>query len=69
MIFDKHVNLKYNYGNRQFWCKGHYVDTVGRNKKAIQEYIKNQLKEDCEYDQMSLKEYIDPFTSESVQKN
>ena len=69
MIFDKHANLKYKYGNRQFWCKGYYVDTVGRNKKAIQEYIKNQLKEDYEYDQMSLKEYIDPFTGEPVQKN
>ncbi len=68
MIFDKHANLKYKYGNRQFWCKGYYVDTVGRNKKAIQEYIKNQLKEDLEYDQMSLKEYIDPFTGEPVQK-
>ena len=69
MIFDKHANLKYKYGNRQFWCKGYYVDTVGRNKKAIQEYIKNQLKEDLEYDQMSLKEYIDPFTGEPVQKS
>ena len=69
MIFDKHANLKYKYRNRQFWCKGYYVDTVGRNKKAIQEYIKNQLKEDYEYDQMSLKEYIDPFTGEPVQKN
>ena len=69
MIFDKHANLKYKYGNRQFWCKGYYVDTVGRNKKAIQEYIKKQLKEDYEYDQMSLKEYIDPFTGEPVQKN
>lgn len=69
MIFDKHANLKYKYGNRQFWCKGYYVDTVGRNKKAIQEYIKNQLKEDYEYDQMSLKEYIDPFTGEPVQKS
>lgn len=69
MIFDKHANLKYKYGNRQFWCKGYYVDTVGRNKKAIQEYIKNQLKEDLEYDQMNLKEYIDPFTGEPVQKS
>ena len=69
MIFDRHANLKYKYGNRQFWCKGYYVDTVGRNKKAIQEYIKNQLKEDLEYDQMSLKEYIDPFTGEPVQKS
>ena len=62
MIFDRHANLKYKYGNRQFWCKGHYVDTVGRNKKQIQEYIKRQLEEDQIADQMSLKEFIDPFT-------
>ena len=42
MIFDRHANLKYRYGNRKFWCKGFYVDTVGRNKKAIEEYIRNQ---------------------------
>ncbi|MDA3847503.1 MAG: IS200/IS605 family transposase [Vallitaleaceae bacterium] len=68
MIFDRHANLKYKYGNRQFWCKGYYVDTVGRNKKAIQEYIKNQLQEDIASDQISLKEYIDPFTGEPVKK-
>ena len=68
MIFDKHANLKYKYGNRQFWCKGYYVDTVGRNKKAIQEYIKNQLQEDIASDQISLQEYIDPFTGEQVKK-
>ncbi|OSA84720.1 UNVERIFIED_ORG: IS200/IS605 family transposase, partial [Clostridium botulinum] len=62
MIFDRHANLKYKYGNRQFWCKGYYVDTVGRNKKIIEEYIKNQIQEDIAYEQMSLKEYIDPFT-------
>ena len=68
MIFDRHANLKYKYGNRQFWCKGYYVDTVGRNKKAIQEYIKNQLQEDIASDQISMKEFIDPFTGESVDK-
>ena len=68
MIFDRHANLKYKYGNRQFWCKGYYVDTVGRNKKAIQEYIKNQLQEDIASDQISLREYIDPFTGEQVKK-
>ena len=68
MIFDRHANLKYKYGNRQFWCKGYYVDTVGRNKKAIQEYIKNQLQEDIASDQISLKEYVDPFTGEPVKK-
>ena len=62
MIFDRHANLKYKYGNRHFWCRGYYVDTVGRNEKAIGEYIKNQLQEDIASDQISLKEYIDPFT-------
>ena len=62
MIFDRHANLKYKYGNRHFWARGYYVDTVGRNKKQIQEYIKHQLDEDQIADQMSLKEYIDPFT-------
>jgi len=68
MIFDGHANLKYRYGNRQFWCRGYYVDTVGRNKKAIQEYIKNQLQEDIAADQISLKEFIDPFTAEPENK-
>ena len=62
MIFDRHANLKYKYGNRHFWYRGYYVDTVGRNKKAIEEYIKNQLQEDIVADQISFKEYIDPFT-------
>ena len=44
MIFDKHANYKYKYGNRNFWCRGYYVDTVGKNKKAIEEYIKNSYK-------------------------
>ena len=69
MIFERHANLKYKYGNRHFWCRGYYVDTVGKNAKKIQEYIQNQLKEDLEYDQMSLKEYIDPFTGEPVKKS
>ena len=69
MIFDRHANLKYKYGNRQFWYRGFYVDTVGRNKKAIEEYIKNQLQEDIAADQISLKEYIDPFTGEPVIKS
>ena len=66
MIFERHANLKYKYGNRHFWCRGYYVDTVGKNAKKIEEYIRNQLKEDLEYDQMTLKEYIDPFTGEPV---
>ena len=64
MIFERHANLKYRYGNRHFWCRGYYVDTVGKNAKKIEEYIRNQLQEDMIYDQMSLKEYIDPFTGE-----
>ena len=66
MIFDQHANLKYKYGNREFWCRGYYVDTVGKNKKAIAEYIKNQLQEDLAYEQISIKELIDPFTGEPV---
>ena len=62
MIFDKHANLKYRYGNRHFWCRGYYVDTVGRNKKAIENYIRNQLQEDIANDQISMKEFIDSFT-------
>lgn len=62
MIFDRHANLKYKYGERKFWYRGYYVDTVGRNKKVIENYIKNQLEEDYANDQMTIKEYIDPFT-------
>ena len=62
MIFDKHANLKYKYGSRHFWCRGYFVDTVGKNKKRIEEYIRTQLQEDIAEDQISLKEYIDPFT-------
>ena len=69
MTFEKHANLKYTYGNRPFWCRGYYIDTVGKNTAAIKAYIQNQLKEDLEYDQMSLVEYIDPFTGEPVKKN
>ena len=67
MIFDKYANLKYKYGNRHIWCRGYYVDTVGRNKKAIAEYIRNQLQEDIANDQISMKEYIDPFTGSKNQ--
>ncbi len=61
MIFERHANLKYKYGNRHFWCKGYYVSTVGRNKTAIARYIDNQLKEDMMSDQLTMKEYVDPF--------
>lgn len=69
MIFERHANLKYKFGNRHFWCRGYYVDSVGKNAKKIEEYIRNQLQEDKLYDQMSLKEYIDPFTGEPVNVN
>ena len=66
MIFDKFANLKYRYGNRHFWCRGYYVDTVGKNEKKIAEYIRTQLQDDIVDDQMMLKEYIDPFTGEKM---
>lgn len=62
MIFDRHANLKYKYGSRHFWCRGYYVYTVGRNENAIKQYTKNQTEEDYMADQMTFKEYIDPFT-------
>ena len=69
MIFEKYANLKYKYGQRSFWCRGYYVDTVGKNKKAIQECIRNQLQEDIQYEQLTIKEYIDPFTGEPAKGN
>ena len=68
MIFEKYANLKYKYGNRHFWCRGYYVDTVGRNEKTIKEYVRNQLQEDIASDQMCLKEFRDPITGEPVAK-
>ena len=68
MIFDRHANLKYKYGNRQFWCTGYYVDTVGRNKKVIEAYIRSQLQDDIMAEQLCLKELVDPFTGEPVTK-
>ena len=68
MIFEKYANMKYKYGNRHFWCRGYYVDTVGRNKKVIEQYIRNQLQEDVASDQLSLKEYVDPFTGQQVKE-
>ena len=68
IIFDRHANLKYKYGNRHFWCRGYFVDTVGKNAKKIEEYIRNQLQEDKMYDQLSLIEYVDPFTGEQTKK-
>ena len=68
IIFDRHANLKYKYGNRHFWCRGYFVETVGKNAKKIEEYIRNQLQEDKMYDQLSLMEYVDPFTGEQAKK-
>ena len=68
MIFDRHANLRYKYGNRHFWCRGCYVDTAGRNETAIQEYARNQLQENVAADQIGLKEFTDPFTGEPVSK-
>lgn len=67
MIFDRHAHLKYKYGSRSFWCRGYYVDTVGQNKKAIAEYIRKQLEDDYMAEQISIKEYIDPFTGSKKQ--
>lgn len=61
IIYERHANLKYKYGNRQFWCRGYYVDTAGKNAKAISEYIKHQLDEDKIQDQITMKEFVDPF--------
>ena len=68
MIFERHANFKYKYGNRHFWATGYFVDTVGKNEKVIKEYIAKQLEEDKLHDQMTMKEYIDPFTGELVDK-
>ena len=64
MIFDRHANMKYKYGNRHFWARGYFVDTVGKNERIIQEYIRDQLEKDFSEGQVSIKEYMDPFTGE-----
>ena len=61
IIHERYANLKYKHGNRSFWCRGYYVDTAGKNTKKIAEYIRNQLEEDKLHDQMTLREYEDPF--------
>ena len=68
MIYEKYANMKYKYGNRHFWCRGYYVSTVGRNRRAIEQYIRNQIQEDYTDEQMSIKEYIDPFTGRPVKE-
>ena len=61
MIFDKHANLKYKFGNRHFWAEGYYVSTVGLNEATIKKYIQEQEKHDIALDKFSVKEYEDPF--------
>ena len=61
IIFERHSNLKYKYGNRHFWCRGYYVSTVGGNKNGIAKYIREQEQEDMIYDQLTFKEWEDPF--------
>ena len=61
LIYQKFANMKFKYRNREFWCRGYYVDTVGKNTERIKEYIANQLKEDKLAEQMTITELIDPF--------
>ena len=68
MLYEKFPELKYKYRNREFWCRGYYVDTVGRNKKQIAEYIRNQLASDQIADQIGLKEFVDLFTGRENKK-
>lgn len=67
MIFERHANLKYKYGNRNFWVKGYYVSTVGLNTKVVQEYIRNQETEDMISDSLSKREYVDSFKGEAIE--
>ena len=62
IIFQKYGNMRFAYRNREFWCKGYYVDTVGRNERVISEYKQKQMQEDYYADQIRMREYIDPFT-------
>ena len=61
MMFDKHANLKYKFGNRHFWAEGYYVSTVGLNEETIRKYVREQEKHDIALDKLSVKEYEDPF--------
>lgn len=66
MKFEKYANMKYKYGNRHYWSRGYNVERVGRSKKAIEHYIRNQIQEDISSEELSIKEYIDPFTGGPV---
>ena len=68
MIFDRYANLKYKYGSRSFWCREYCADTVGKNERVIVEYIQKKLEEDYEHDQMTMSEYIGPFTGGKQEK-
>ena len=68
MIFDKYANLKYRYGRRNFWAEGYFVSTVGKNEKKIAEYIREQLQDDIASDQITLKEFVDPFAQDKEQE-
>ena len=66
MIFDRHANLKYKYGNRHFWADGYYVSTIGLNEATVRKYIREQEKDDIAKDKLSVKEYEDPFGEDKV---
>jgi putative transposase len=68
MIFEKHANLKYQFGNRKFWAEGYYVSTVGLNEATIAKYIREQEKHDIALDKLSVKEYEDPFSNKGNKK-
>ena len=69
MIFDRHANLKYKFGNRHFWSEGYYVSTVGLNEATIRKYIQDQERDDIMRDKLSVKEYEDPFGNKTIKKN
>ena len=68
MLFDRHPEYRSKWGDRHFWARGYYVDTVGRNKKQVAEYIRNQLASDQMADQIGMKEFVDPFTGRENKK-
>ncbi|MCU6739025.1 IS200/IS605 family transposase [Clostridium ammoniilyticum] len=68
MIFDRHANLKYKYGNRHFWAEGYYVSTVGLNDQTVAKYIREQEQHDIAMDKLSVKEYKDPFEEKGIQE-
>ena len=69
MIFDKHANLKYKFGNRKFWAEGYYVSTVGFNESTIKKYIQQQEKHDIMQDKLTTREYVEPLQGVSQSDN